>query len=91
MKSATTLSPHLTLSLVMVLVYSGLVATVAGPPSRSPPQNSADAAPAPSIPSSPATSAPIPLSTIASPGNLRLRMTLPYVPSTTTREAEQEI
>jgi hypothetical protein len=32
-----------------------------------------------------------PLPEIASPGSLRLRMTLPYMPGNATREADQEI
>lgn len=91
MKYDTTFPPNLTLSLTMVLAYGGLVAAFAGLHSSSPSQTPAGTAPSPSVAGPPAASASMPLSTIASPGNLRLRMTLPYVPSTTTREAEQEI
>jgi len=84
--STATPATNLGLSLVMAVLYSGLVATLValhpGPPA---------AYEGAAMRSATIGTSAAPLPEIASPGSLRLRMTLPYMPGNATREADQEI
>jgi|JI81BgreenRNA_FD_contig_51_3347700_length_539_multi_2_in_0_out_0_1 hypothetical protein len=84
--STATPAPNLGLSLVMALLYSGLVATLVALHPGPPP-----AYPGAAIQSATIETSAAPLTEIASPGSLRLRMTLPYMPGNVPREADQEI
>lgn len=85
-RHALPISPTLTLSLLMAMAYSGLLAMLIALHPGAPQQAAGWA----SKPIETSTS-PVPMPKVAAPGSLRLRMTLPYMPGTGAREAEQEI